>query len=151
MKSANEIIQMLFEELKEHLDRIDNNTGLTYYNEILGDTSFLLAGLLHVLIKTENGIENSVWIDDSLITDIKQINNEVSISGVIIWGKENTTEQWVDPFMFVINLNNDFSDYTNYTFFFKDIIVKEISYEKFREDRNYFSDSIQKWEYKFIG
>lgn len=148
MKSSNEIALILADELSAYINNIDNKIDTTgYFNDKLGDTSFLLAGLLHMLLK-ENDLERMVWIDDSLITDIKTYNNEVFISGIMIWGKENTTEQWVDPFSFSIKLNKSPSDSIKYCFLFKDSDIKEISYEHFREDRDYFNNQNRRWNYE---
>lgn len=149
MKSANEISQMLSVELLNHINNINTISNSLYYNEVLGDTSFLLAGLLDILIKNDTQISQKIWIDDSLINNIELINKTVFIKGVMIWGKENTTEQWVDPFKFTSKFNHDSSNFINYSFFFKDLYTNEISYEEFRDNRNYYSKEIKKWKYKF--
>ncbi|SFN92153.1 hypothetical protein SAMN05421594_4719 [Chryseobacterium oleae] len=145
MKSTNEIAKMLLEELLKNINNINNFKNSNYYNEILGDTSFLLAGLLHTMIKKEPQIDQKVWIDDSLITNINQVDNIISIEGIMIWGENGTTEQWVDPFYFTINLNND----SAYKFFFKDLYLSELSYDDFKENRNYYSDKVKNWKYEF--
>ncbi|KMQ59942.1 hypothetical protein ACM46_16925 [Chryseobacterium angstadtii] len=147
MKSASEIAQMLLQDLAQNLNNIQKNNSLIYYNEILGDTSFLLAGLLNVLVKKENFIDK-IWIDDSLITDIKLLNsNKIFIKGVMIWGKEGTTAQWVDPFEFIMKFDNDLSTFINYTFFYQDFDINEISYEEYRENR--YNYEVEKWRYEF--
>lgn len=149
MKSGNEIAQMLLGELLKNINNINNFNNSKYYNEILGDTSFLLAGLLHVMIKKEPQIDQKVWMDDSLITNIKLVNNIIFIDGIMIWGENGTTEQWVDPFNFNICLNNDFTDFIYYNFFFKDLYMSELLYDDFKENRNYYSDKIRNWKYEF--
>lgn len=148
MKSANEIAQMLLDELLKNIKNINNFKNSIYYNELLGDTSFLLAGLLHMMIKKEPQIDQKIWIDDSLITNINLVDNIISIGGIMIWGKNGTTEEWVDPFNFTINLNNNFTDFTDYNFLFKDVDLTELSYEDFKENRNYYSDKIKNWKYE---
>ncbi|MCS3533014.1 hypothetical protein [Chryseobacterium sp. JUb7] len=145
MKSTNEIAEILLEELQDKINKI-NLKDTIYYNEFLGDTSFLLAGLLYSLIKEDSNIDNTIWIDDSLITKVNRFDNIILIEGIMIWGKDNTTEQWVDPFKFNMNFNNNFIDFT---FLFKDLDLNEISYESFRNNRNYFSDEIENWKYRF--
>lgn len=145
MKSTNEIAEILLEELQDNINKI-NLKDTIYYNEFLGDTSFLLAGLLYSLIKEDSNIDNTIWIDDSLITKVNRFDNIILIEGIMIWGKDNTTEQWVDPFKFNMNFNNNFIDFT---FLFKDLDLNEISYESFRNNRNYFSDEIENWKYRF--
>ena len=149
MKSSNEITQMLLEELLSNIDNTTNFKNSTYYNEILGDTSFLLAGLLNSIFKKESDGDENVWIDDSLITAIKLIDNKIFIDGVMIWGKGGTTEQWVEPFKFIMNLDKSLKNFTSYKFFFKDLDLKEISYEDFRENRDYYSHEIKNWKYEF--
>ena len=103
MKSASEILKMLVNELLVHIEsggRIEKNQG--FYNQALGDTSFLLAGLLEVLLK-ENLREwdsETNWLDDTLITSVRLLENKLILAGVVIWGTQGTTEQWVDPFSF---------------------------------------------------
>ncbi|WP_326982724.1 hypothetical protein VUJ46_21630 [Chryseobacterium sp. MYb264] len=119
---------------------------MIYYNESLGDTSFLLAGLLYSLTKEDSNIDKTIWIDDSLITKVNRVDNIILIEGIMIWGKNNTTEQWVDPFKFKMNFNSNFIDLI---FLFKDSDLSEISYENFRDNRDYYSNEIESWKHKF--
>ncbi len=149
MRSIHEINQMLLEELLSNINNINNLKNSIYYNEILGDTSFLLAGLLNSILKKESSVDENVWIDDSLIKAIKLIDHKIFIDGVMIWGKSGTTEQWVEPFKFIMNLDKSLKNFTNYKFFFKDLNLNEISYEDFRENRDYYSHEITNWKYEF--
>jgi hypothetical protein len=148
MKSIEEIQVMLVNELWSCLDKIKPmKSGVDYYNEILGDTSFLLAGLLGALLKLREDWDSKKWLDDSLLTDVKLDKNRLSIWGVIIWGIENTTEQWTDPFYFGIELGNSESDFNEYTFLLGDLNKPEISYEEFGMNRNYWKQTERDWKY----
>ncbi len=149
MKSIKEILGMLVRELIKHIDKIKSiNPMSIYYNEILGDTSFLLAGLLELLLKKNyNEWDERKWIDDSLITNVIMQNNKLIIEGVMIWGKTDTTEQWTDPFSFEIELLNNKTSFKEFTFLFCDLDNPEITYENFRDNRDYWARTNRKWKY----
>jgi len=138
MKSVEEIQSMLVSELRNRLNSIKSfPLHLNYYNEILGDTSFLLAGLLGALLKNEaNNWDHNRWIDDSLLTKVKVDGNVLSIWGVIIWGIENVSEQWTEPFYFQITLNK--KAFSKYIFMFGDLHTHSIPYEEFKQNRDYW-------------
>lgn len=136
MKSEEEIQTMLVSELQNNLNRIKSiNKSLEYYNEILGDTSYLLAGLLEALLKNKFKDWNfRKWMDDSLITKISMNEDKLSIWGVMIWGLEGVTEQWTEPFYFEIELKQN--GFNKYIFLFSDLDNPEISYEDYRQNPN---------------
>lgn len=140
---------MLVNELTKARERIKSiDKELVYYNESLGDTSFLLAGLLELLLKKNFGEWDSrKWIDDSLITSISTQNEKMNIEGIMIWGRENTTEQWTDPFSFEIELFMDEVNLKRFTFLFCDLDIHEISYEEFKINREYWDNSNRNWKY----
>lgn len=140
---------MLVCELIDHLDKIKSiNQKLVYYNEILGDTSFLLAGLLESILKKNfSRWDNEKWIDDSLITKIMAIDNNLKIDGVIIWGRKNTTEQWTEPFFFEIELLKEEVSFKKFTFLFSDLDNPEATYEEFRDHRDHWTTSNRNWKY----
>jgi hypothetical protein len=140
---------MLVDELMKDLERIKSiDKGLVYYNEFLGSTSFLLAGLLELLLKKNFGEwDNRKWIDDSLITSISTQNEIMNIGGIMIWGRENTTKQWTDPFSFEIELSMDEVGFERFTFLFCDSDIHEISYEEFKINREYWDNSNRNWKY----
>lgn len=139
---------MLVDELLECFEKIKSlKPGMSYYNKYLGDTSFLLAGLLGSLLKLKKDWNPKKWIDDSLLTGVKLDENKLSIFGVIIWGMENTTEQWTEPFYFEIEFENTESDFKEYTFYFGDLNNPELSYEEFRMNRNYWEQNDRDWKY----
>lgn len=149
MKSTKEILGMLVHELINHLDKIKSiNPTSVYYNETLGDTSFLLAGLLESLLK-ENFSEwdKRKWIDDSFITNVIIQSHKLIIEGVMIWGKMDTTEQWTEPFSFEIELLKDKTSFKEFTFVFGDLNNSEITYEEFRNNRDYWFASNRNWKY----
>lgn len=149
MKSIRKILSMLVNELTKARERIKSiDKELVYYNESLGDTSFLLAGLLELLLKKNFGEWDSrKWIDDSLITSISTQNEKMNIEGIMIWGRENTTEQWTDPFSFEIELFMDEVNLKRFTFLFCDLDIHEISYEEFKINREYWDNSNRNWKY----
>ena len=148
-KSIREIEVMLASELWECLSRISSmKPKLGYYNETLGDTSFLLAGLLDSILKIKDDWDSKKWLDDSLLMKVKLNHNKLSLWGVIIWGKENVTDQWTDPFYFEIKLGQTKPEFNEYTFLFADLDKPEISYENFSENRNYWNPSDDRnWKY----
>jgi hypothetical protein len=151
MKSIEEIQTMLVSELSNSVSRVKSmSSNLEYYNEILGDTSFLLAGLLDSLLKLKDDWDSKKWIDDSLLMKVNLNQNRFSIWGVMIGGVENVTDQWTDPFYFEIELNKAKSDFNEYTFLFSDLYKSEISYEEFRDNRSYWRPSTSNerdWKY----
>lgn len=144
MKSVKELQKMLVSELCNSLDRIRTNKGkMDFYNGILGDTSFLIAGLLESLLKLKfDEWDPRKWIDDSLLTNINLNKNKLSIWGVMIWGMENETEQWTEPFYFEIDLNPNKLDFSIYTFLYCDLDNPEISYENFKESPDYWDKQL---------
>lgn len=148
MKSVDEIEVMLVNELWNNFDTIKSlKQEVDYYNDMLGDTSFLLAGLLGALLKFEDKWDSKKWLDDSLLTNIRLNKNKLSICGVMIWGLENTTKQWTDPFSFKVDLGDTKSEFNEYTFMFGDLNKREISYEEFRINRNYWGQTERDWKY----
>lgn len=149
MKPAKELIEMLFQEINEHLDSIvSKKQTLVYYNEIMGDTSFLLAGVLESLLK-ENVAEwdHAKWMDDSLLTHVEIENDILRIGGIMVWGRGGTTEQWVDPFSFETALPGAQHVPRRFVFLFSDWDKPELSYGKFNEKRHYWEGSPRNWRY----
>ena len=149
MKSLKKILVMLVCELVKHLNKIKSiNQKLIYYNEILGDTSFLLAGLLESLLRKKySEWDGRKWIDDSLITNVLIQNNKLKIDGIMIWGKKNTNEQWTDLFSFEMELLKDETNFKEFTFSFCDLDNPEITYEEFRDNRDYWASTNRNWKH----
>lgn len=149
MKTIEEIQEMLVLEIWNCWDAIKSlNSNPYYYNEMLGDTSFLLSGLLDSLLKLEDDWDFKRWIDDSLLMKVELSPNKISIWGVMIWGVENATDQWTDPFYFEIELGQTVPDFKDYTFLFWDLNKSGISYEIFKDNRNYWRPSDGRdWKY----
>ena len=151
MKKIQEIEEMIVSELNTYLERNEVIIPkLNYYNDLLGDTSFLLAGLLESLLKTKaNHWNTDSWIDDSLLTEITVSNNILSIKGIIIWGLEDTTSQWTEPFSFTIKLLQNKIISIDYTISFGDLDNPPITYEEFNKNRNYWDNNPKNWNYVF--
>ena len=149
MKSIEEIQEMVETEITKYLNKdICPQQNENYLNSMLGDTSFLLAGLLDSLLKREaSDWDHSKWIDDCLINEVDKSNNKIGISGIMIWGKLNTTEQWTDPFYFELRLPRDEANSKRHTFLFSDLKHEEITYRSFRENRNYWDATERNWKY----
>jgi hypothetical protein len=148
MKAVKELLIMLVCELVKHLNDVKSvNKKVVYYNEILGDTSFLLAGILQSLLNGFKDWDKRKWFDDSLLTSILIQNEKLTIKGIMIWGKKNTTEQWTEPFSFEIVICENKSSFKEYTFLFSDLDKPEITYEEFRENRNYWDQDEINWKY----
>ena len=150
MKSIEEIQEMLVLELWNCLSSVRSvKSDLIYYNKIMGDTSFLLAGLLNSLLKSKDDWDSNKWIDDSLLTKVKLYQNKLLIWGVMIWSVENVTAQWTDPFYFEIELDQVKKAFNKYTFLFSDLNKPEISYESFSQNRNYW-EAFDGRDWKYI-
>ena len=156
MKSTKEIASMLGEELVDHLDKIESGnfqSGYNNNNNVLGDTSFLLAGLLYSVLKTKyKDWGDDKWIDDSLLSDARVKGSEVIIEGVMIFGRQGTNQQWVDLFYFTIKLAEEVGVDTDSFSFLFGTTDKYISYEDFIEGHKVFDKSLTKdWKYKVIS
>src|SRR5262245_27791496 len=133
MKSIQEIQAMVESSIMKDLNKdepIEMVGG--YYNAAL-DASYLLAGLLELLLKERvaDWDSNTRWIDDSLIEEVDKRENKFGISGVMIWGRNDTSEQWTDPFYFEMRwLGND-DNRNRLTFLFCDLDSEEMSYGTF--------------------
>lgn len=135
MKELHELQQLLINELSKYkcLDR--DRQEVDYYNDFLGDTSILISSILneHLLEKTEWEVEK--WIDDCLITKVIFDLGKWKIWGILIWGKEDTTQEWTDPFYFEIKTTLNGLHFLEYSFLVGDINSEEITYEEFTNDR----------------
>ena len=142
MKTVGELLKMLILELIEFEYKIAEISEVTYYNEYLGDSSIILSSILgeHLLGRKDWDVEK--WLDDCLLTKVKFNDNGCyNIWGIMIWGKENTTQQWVDPFFFNIQLAEKKSNFSEYTFLFSEEGRKEITYEEFSGNRSLLDEN----------
>jgi len=138
MKNLEEIQEMLISELFNNLDRLKLNHN-DDYNKLMGDTSFLLAGYLHQKLKADfKNWDKKKWIDDSLLTKIIFQVDKLFIWGVVIWGIENLTAQWTEPFYFEAVLNNEKTSFEKIILFFGDENCSAITYEDFNINRNFW-------------
>lgn len=111
------------------IEPVDN-----YYNQALGDTSFLLSGILGFHLSKMDEWDQRKWLEDSLLRSFELKDNTVKISGVIIWGKDGTTEQWTDPFHFELEFNAERTGFKSYTFLFGDISRASLVINEDRSD-----------------
>lgn len=150
MKSKKNTLTMLVEEISAHVNNIKNvNENYSYYNEILGDTSFILAGLCELILKEsckEWYKDENKWIDDSLITKAAMHEDTIHMEGVMIWGKTNTTQQWTDPFSIKISMPEEERNFSVLAFSFGDLDTPTITYREFNENRNFWINNDRKWK-----
>ncbi|KUY19861.1 hypothetical protein BAZ12_03725 [Elizabethkingia miricola] len=149
MKSSQEILEMLTHELTIKLNNIEFKNSLSkYYNDTLGDSSFLLAGLLESILKAnyEEWSNMNKWIDDSLIMSINTQNERLTIQGIMILGEIDTTQQWIAPFLFSVELFQSKINSKKFTFLFSDSDSYDITYEEFN-NHNYQINSDIEWKY----
>jgi hypothetical protein len=149
MHKVEHIYKMLVDELVDHVDNfVTVKRDNLYYNEILGNTSFLLAGLLGSILNSKNDqwVSNK-WFDDSLITRISYNNGTFRIYGIMIWGKKDTTEQWTEPFGFVLKIYNIESYAGSFDLYFGNLDRNEISYELYKMDQSHWSDNVTNWRF----
>ncbi|MEM7371946.1 MAG: hypothetical protein AAF587_25245 [Bacteroidota bacterium] len=147
MKSDIEIKQMFLSEICEHVEKLDSQIELVYYNDLLEDTSFLLAAFLErLLIKNASEWDDDKWVDDCLLTKVLFSDKRLQIWGVMIWGRLDISSQWTDPFYFDFTLDLSCCKMKNSTFLFRDMNIPSISYEQFNIsrgfwDKDFFSDN----------
>ncbi len=126
---------MLVDELLVHIGPVvQDGEQRTFYNAVLGDSSFLLAGLLGVLLKKKvrEWDSETRWMDDSLITAVRLFGKKLTLDGVMIWGKIGTTEEWVDRFSFEIEPLFDRLATQRLRFSFCDENTSEVTYEEYK-------------------
>jgi hypothetical protein len=147
MKSLEELQNLLLLEVTQNIKNIKFADHIDYYNEIMGDTSILLTSILEEhLLECKNWDKNK-WLDDCLLTNVRLLQNDsFSINGIMIWGRNDTLEEWTEPFYFAMQTSNTRH---RYEFLFGDIDNPAISYEEFSMDRNYWKYKIEHWKYKF--
>jgi hypothetical protein len=146
MKNILEISDLLSNEISKYEGlHVEGNNIDRYVNDQLGNTSIFISGFVYSLLKKEDsrwGIEK--WIDDALIEKFNSSIQKIEMSGIIIWGRQNTSRQWVSPFFFSkIKIGESFSCY------FSDVNKKEVVYEDFCRDRSLWRGKHIRWEYKF--
>src|SRR6218665_91359 len=120
-----------------------------YVNQLARNTSIYLTSILqeHLLMGSNDKWDPGKWLDDTLLTKIRIMDEgKLSIWGVVIWGKENTTEQWTEPVYFETILNESSDSLNEYLFLFGDLNYSEITYEEFLDnrdcwDRDFYSNS----------
>lgn len=143
MNDKTQIEAILFRRLRQI--KWDNLTVTTngYYNEQLSDISSVLAALLGIKLHEKNVSWIDInWLDDCLIVNVDKRNEICSFEGVMIYGKEITSEQWVSPFQFKTNLEN-----RQYSFLFGYNLHDEVSYHSYREHQDIFNIKIRDWQF----
>ncbi|AZB18813.1 hypothetical protein EG352_13995 [Chryseobacterium indologenes] len=147
MKSLEELQNLLLLEITQNINNIEVVHHIDYYNEIMGDTSILLTSILEEHLLENKNWDKNKWLDDCLLSNVKLLsNNGFSINGIMIWGRNDTLEEWTEPFYFEARTSNG---QNQYEFLFGDLDNSEISYEEFKIDRKYWSYKIRHWRYKF--
>jgi hypothetical protein len=144
MKSKRQIEDILVKEI-EMISVTNSDRHLP--KDELGDITFVLAGLLNVIMKQTNDWDPQRWIDDCIITEVHKINRIFSTSGIMIWGVTSTTEQWTDPFTFQITLNQSKRKFEAYTFKFRDNENSEITYGQYKMFPNYWLAKKRNWKH----
>jgi hypothetical protein len=149
MKTIDEVQKMLESALNDNMAKIkDRPIGTQYYNSVLGDTSFILAGLLELHLRETSADWNTErWMDDSLISEVSLKDGELSLSGTMIWGIGSDTEQWTEPFNFMILIKEGKVDINNYIFLFGDLDRLEVAYGNFRNNRDIWQCQDRNWRY----
>jgi hypothetical protein len=157
MKSSKELQAMLASEICTNLLALKEAKNLDCYNEITGDSSFLLSGILERELEADTKWSPSNWIDDSLLHKVSLENSKIKMWGVMIWGKEGTTKQWTEPFYCEFSLGCKPDELQELVILFGDEMVEEMIYEEFAEnrtfwDKDFYSDtnwkpSERNWKY----
>src|SRR5690349_5039266 len=101
MISLEEIKKKLYQSISEKLDAIAiADSRSANFNELLGPTSYLLAALLQNYLRSDFDWPDNLWQDDSLFSTVTFKEEKLTIKGVMIYGIEGDTSQWVSPFIF---------------------------------------------------
>jgi hypothetical protein len=153
MKPISELERMLAMELFPYSTRKSSIAPVSkYYNETLGDVSFILGGILksHLKEKYLEWFVDGKWIDDTLIEtfiDNRQVKNHsiIEMGGVVISGVNGSSEQWTDPFRIVIEFYYD--DIVKYTILFGDVARSSLRFTEFKYDRDYWKKVEPDWDY----
>lgn len=143
---------MLADELHIHIGAVvQDGERRASYNAVLGDSSFLLAELLGLLLKKDvrEWDSETRWMDDSLITAVRLCGNKLTLEGVMIWGKIDTTAEWVDRFSFEIEPLFDRVATQRLRFSFCDENTSEVTYEEYK-DGGVFQDSDENVSWKYV-
>ncbi|WPO83354.1 hypothetical protein SD427_03150 [Chryseobacterium sp. JJR-5R] len=138
MKSLAELQNLLLFEIQNNLNNKVISESHDYYNEYTGYISVLLASILEKVLLKNTDWNSNRWIDDSLLTKLQLSDEKLSVWGIMIWGVQNSNEQWTDPFYFEIKFRKESGKFNNYTFLFGDLDNPKISYEDFANNRNYW-------------
>lgn len=148
MKSISELEHMLAAELSPFTTGVRSITRVSkYYNEPLGDISFILGGMLkaHLKEKHSEWFVHGKWIDDTLIEAFKYNHAMIEMSGVVIWGVGGNTEQWTDPFRIVIEFLD--GGIARYSILFGDVSRASLKFTDFKYNREYWKGSEIDWDY----
>lgn len=149
MKQLEEIKVIFNSELTKHLEVMSTLPKQSqYYNEFLGDVSVILAALIESSLR-KNFVDwdHTKWMDDSLITKLVLSNDKLNIAGVVIWGRENTTQQWTDPFRFEAEFRED-GTFSNFLIWFQYVNTPELTFDEFKNSRNYYNSAQPIWKYQ---
>lgn len=148
MKTIKELQTLLISEINKNLKNVRSAQNVDYYNSLMGDTSILLTSIMEEHLLKMKDWDNTEWLDDCLLekVGISSLNDEINIEGIMIWGKKNTSEQWVSPFVFKLKLDKSF-DSNKYSFLYGDLDMENITYEDFRNNRHYFEKKDRNWKY----
>jgi len=149
MKSHKSIKAHLANELFSLFNQGINENNTMYQNELLGDSTYLIATTLQYHLVHEKNWDPEIWFDDSLIEKVTLKNKKLTLSGVMIWGTESTTEQWTEPFEFFALFNQ--LGPIHYELFYSNSKYAEITYNDFAKDRGYWKRLNPNWEYHFMG
>jgi len=138
MKSVGQIQDILAEELWENIENARSaGSGLMYYNEFLGNTSFVLAKLLEsLLVSGDYDWDIKKWIDDLLITKVRVNGNQLMLWAVVISGVDGVTEQWTQPVYFEAKFNNTSRHFDSYLIMYSDNDRIDLSYDEFIKNRD---------------
>ncbi len=135
-----ELIIALYIDLMNYLLVQSKDENKIYYNDELNDIPFIIGAILDKQLRENNNIwieKDNKWVDDILITKTKVNNDNFEFWGVVIWGRNKTTEQWTDPGYFKIFF--DSNRISKISILFKDVKNDSISYTKFTKNRDVWS------------
>ena len=120
-----------------------------YYNSIMGNTSFLIAGLLASHLQEDQAEwPKERWIDDCLLSEVRLTSNMLTIYGVVIWGLGNDSH-WTEPFEFQIPRHHAEVDERKYTIWFGDLHNPPVIYEDFSKYRSIWDVKDREWTFRF--
>jgi len=100
--TSEQFVQRLLTNVRSYLvaQRAEDDRDAARYARLFGSD---LAWLLGAHLRTEERWPQDAWIDDLIRKHVTITpTGELEVSGLIVWGRRETTVQWCEPFLALI-------------------------------------------------